>query len=72
MDPASDAAGEFVREWFALLAPFTAVATPAMNAGVTRFHERMDEWQGEADPGFSPEVFRFIQDASRAHPEIER
>ncbi|MDQ2878769.1 MAG: MerR family transcriptional regulator, partial [Pseudomonadota bacterium] len=34
LDPASPAAGAFYDEWQALIAPFFAVATPAMKAGV--------------------------------------
>lgn len=64
LDPASDAAQAFVAEWQALLAPFDAVATPAMRQGVQRMYEDMESWQGEADPGFDAEVFRFIMAAS--------
>lgn len=39
MDPDSEAAQGFVREWFALLAPFRAVASPEMWVGATRLHE---------------------------------
>ena len=66
MDPASPQAQAFAAEWRALLAPFMAVATPAMMAGTTRMYETMDEWQGEADPGFDAEVFGFIQAAMKA------
>ncbi|WP_230483024.1 MerR family transcriptional regulator [Sphingomonas sp. Leaf21] len=66
MDPASDAARGFVREWFALLAPFRAVASPDMWAGATRLHENRAAWEGQADPGFSSEVWQFIQAASAA------
>ena len=49
-----------------LLAPFTAVATPGMMAGVTNHYERMDEWNGEVpDAPFTPEAFRFIQEIGR-------
>lgn len=63
LDPASDAAQAFVTEWNALLAPFQAVASPAMMTGVQKMYERMDEWDGEADPGFDQAVFAFIQRA---------
>lgn len=66
MDPDSDAARSFVREWGALLAPFRAVASPEMLAGATRLHESRAEWDGQADPGFSAEVWQFIQAASAA------
>jgi DNA-binding transcriptional MerR regulator len=53
-------------EWQALLAPFTAVATPQMMAGATRLYERMDEWHGDAPQApFTPEAFRFIQEVGR-------
>lgn len=70
LDPAGDRAQAFLAEWQALLKPFTDVATPAMQAATTRFYERMEEWQGtgegQADPGFDAEVFRFIQAAAKA------
>lgn len=66
IDPASAAAQAFLAEWKALLAPFNAVATPAMQAGVQRMYQDMPAWQGEADPGFDAEVFGFIQAAHRA------
>ena len=72
LDPASAAAGEFVREWFVLLEPFARVATPAMNEGVMRMYGDMDKWEGQADPGFSAQVFRFIQEAAAAHPGMRK
>ena len=54
-------------EWQALLAPFTATATPEMMAGATRFYEKMDEWHGDVPQApFTPEAFRFIQEIGRA------
>lgn len=67
MDPASDEAGAFVKEWFALLQPFLQVATPEMKAGTQRMYETMHEWEGQADPGFSARVFQFIQEAAKVH-----
>lgn len=64
LDPASDTAKAFVREWFALLQPFTAVATPDMWERSVKMYERMPEWQGEADPGFSHEVWSFVKEAT--------
>jgi MerR family transcriptional regulator, thiopeptide resistance regulator len=53
-------------EWQALLAPFTAVATPEMMQGATRLYERMDEWHGEVPQApFTPEAFKFIQEIGR-------
>lgn len=65
-DPASAAAQAFAAEWRDLLAPFTALATPGMQAGVQRMYQDMGNWQGQADPGFDAEVFQFIQAAMRA------
>jgi hypothetical protein len=65
LDPGTPAALAFVREWFALLAPFTAVATPAMWEGSRAMYADMDRWQGgDADPGFDAEVWGFIQQAA--------
>ncbi|MDY0959156.1 MerR family transcriptional regulator [Sphingomonas sp. CFBP8993] len=66
MAPDSETARGFVREWHALLAPFRAVATPEMLAGATRLHENRAVWDGQADPGFSSEVWQFIQAAGAA------
>src|SRR5438270_3674995 len=57
-------------EWQALLAPFTAVATPEMMAGATRLYERMDEWHGDVPQApFTPEAFKFIQQIGRRRKE---
>lgn len=66
LDPASDEAQALLGEWQALLAPFTAVATPAMMAGVSTLYDRMDEWKSEQTPPFSSEVWAFIQAAGKA------
>lgn len=60
LDPKSPEAGAFYDEWQALLAPFRAVATPAMMAGAANLYERMDEWQSEQKPPFSQAVWQFI------------
>ena len=70
LDPASDDAFGLLEEWQALLAPFVAVATPGMLKGATNLYERMGEWEGEADPGFSAEVFGFIQEVSRQQKAV--
>lgn len=63
---ASPEAQKLYDEWQELLAPFTAVATPGMMAGVTNLYERMDEWKGEVpNAPFTPEAFRFIQEIGR-------
>lgn len=60
LDPASAEARAFKAEWTALLAPFAAVATPAMKAGVTAMYDRMGDWQADQAPPFSAAVWRFI------------
>ena len=60
MDPASAEARGFAREWSALLAPFAAVATPAMWQGSQQMYADMDQWEGQADPGFDAATVRFI------------
>lgn len=70
LGPDSAEARAVYDEWQALLAPFTAVATPQMMQGATRFYERMDEWQGQApNAPFTPEAFRFIQEIGRRKKE---
>jgi MerR family transcriptional regulator, thiopeptide resistance regulator len=64
LDPASGAALGFVREWFALLEPFSRVATPAMWQGNVAMFEDMNSWEGQADPGFSADVWSFIHAAT--------
>lgn len=64
MDPASAEAQAFLREWGVLLEPFARVATPAMMEGSRQLYANMEQWEGEADPGFDHEVFQFIQKAA--------
>lgn len=66
LDPGSTDAAMFYDEWQALLAPFRAVATPAMMEGATNLYNRMDEWKGEQAPPFSMAVWRFMQEAGKA------
>ncbi len=68
LGPDSPEAQAVYDDWQAQLAPFTAVATPGMMAGVTTMYEKMDEWQAEPgapSPGFDAETFRFIQEIGR-------
>lgn len=69
LDPASDAAQAFVDEWFALLKPFTAVATPAMWQGTAKMYDDMPNWKSNPDMGFGPEVWAFIKTATKARIE---
>lgn len=71
MDPASPAAQAYLDEWDALLQPFLSVATPGMIKGAERFYSRMEEWEGEADPGFDAETFQFIMAASKVRKDIQ-
>ncbi len=66
LDPAGAEAQALLAEWNALLAPFTAVATPGMMSGAARLYDRMDDWRSEQQPPFSMAVWRFIQEAGRA------
>ena len=61
MDPASPEARAFYDEWQALLAPFKAIATPAMMQGVGKMYDNIDQWKGEQKPPFSSEVWAFIK-----------
>lgn len=66
MDPKSEQARAFYDEWTALLAPFTAIATPAMMQGVGQMYDKIPEWQGEQKPPFSAEVWSFIKSVGSA------
>lgn len=66
LDPASPQAVAFVEEWEALLAPFAAISTPAMEEAAIRIYDHMDEWQDEQAPPFSSDVWNFIQAAGKA------
>ena len=66
LDPASDEALGFVREWYALLEPFSRQATQAMWETTTRMYSDMQSWEGKVDPGFSKRVWDFISIATRS------
>lgn len=66
LEPDSEAALGFVREWFGLLEPFSRNATPAMWEGTTRMYADMARWEGKVDPGFSKSVWDFVMAATRA------
>lgn len=66
LDPAGEAAAGFVQRWFALLKPFTDVATPAMWTGTVKMYDDMPNWPVQADPGFDAEVWAFIKQATAA------
>jgi DNA-binding transcriptional MerR regulator len=69
LDPASDAALAFVREWFTLLEPFSRNASKAMWEGSARMYSDMSSWEGKVDPGFSTRVWEFINLAAKAARE---
>lgn len=60
LDPASVQARALYDEWQRLLAPFMAVATPAMTQGVTRLYDNIGEWEADQAPPFSADVWAFI------------
>lgn len=64
MQPGDARAQAFVDEWFTLLKPFAAVATPDMWNGTVRMYDDMASWEGQADPGFSRAVWDFIREAT--------
>lgn len=70
LDPGSDTALAFVKDWFVLLEPFSRNATPAMWDRTTRMYADMNNWEGNVDPGFSKQVWDFISAAaSKARDE---
>jgi DNA-binding transcriptional MerR regulator len=71
LDPASPQAQAFLDEWNEMIRPFLAVASPEMLEGVQRFHERIEEWDGEVDSPFDAEVYRFHQAAHEARERMK-
>jgi len=65
LDPAGDEAQAFVDEWFQLLKPFSDVATPTLWNKTAAMHADRAHWPAPADPGFSAEAWRLIEDATR-------
>jgi DNA-binding transcriptional MerR regulator len=63
LDPATPVAQAFYAEWQKLLAPFTAIATPAMTAGVSKMYDGIDGWKSEQQPPFPSAVWAFIKAA---------
>jgi hypothetical protein len=66
MDPASSAAQAYLVEWNALLAPFNMAADARMKTETVAMYDRMDEWSGDASPGFTKAVWDFIKAAAVA------
>ena len=71
LDPTSPQAQAFLDEWNEMIRPFLAVASPEMLEGVHSFHERIEEWDGEADSPFDAEVYRFHQAAHEARERMK-
>ena len=66
LDPAGEEAQALLAEWNALLAPFTAIATPAMTRDITRMYDDLPNWGENApSPGFDHKVWQFIQAAGK-------
>lgn len=70
LSPQSATAQAFVDEWFALLKPFTEVATPEMWTTTVAMYDDMDNWPQssgrKADPGFDKSVWDFMKLATAA------
>lgn len=66
LDPASTEAQQFVDEWFALLKPFSDVATPEMWNGVVRMYDDRPNWKAQPAMGFDEDVWTFIRVATKA------
>ena len=66
VDPASIQAQAFVDEWFALLKPFSDVATPEMWNGVASMYDDRPNWKAQPEVGFGHEVWTFIRAATKA------
>ncbi len=66
LDPASAQAQAYLAEWNALLAPFNMAADTRMKTETVAMYDRMDEWSGDASPGFTKAVWDFIKSAAVA------
>ncbi len=66
LDPASDAAQAHLAEWNELLKPFNMAADARMKTETVAMYDRMDEWSGDASPGFTKTVWDFIKAAAVA------
>jgi DNA-binding transcriptional MerR regulator len=66
MDPASTQGQAFLDEWQGLVQPWIEAASPTMREGFRNLYSHFDEWQGEVESRWDPDVFRFHQDAARA------
>lgn len=71
MDPASPQAQAFLDEWQAMIQPFVGLASPLALAGISNFHEHIEEWEGEITAPFDASVYRFHQAAARARDAMQ-
>jgi DNA-binding transcriptional MerR regulator len=69
LDPTSERAASFLKEWNSLLEPFLAIANDQMKAGARRLWANMDDWSGEVDSPISKEVWAFMTDVGRLHAQ---
>ncbi|WP_019053112.1 MerR family transcriptional regulator [Sphingobium xenophagum] len=69
LDPASEQAQTFYDEWQALLAPFMAAATPAMQQGVVHLYDHIGEWEDNQTPPFPSDIWDFIRAAGVARTQ---
>lgn len=67
LDPMSPEAAAFIAEWDKLLEPFMKVATPEMINGATRLWANADEWRDETKTPIPSGVWRFMDEARKAH-----
>lgn len=65
LDPGSDTALAFVREWFTLLEPVSRNSTREMWESSARMYSDMESWEGKVDPGFNKRVWDFINQATK-------
>ncbi len=66
MDPAGAKAQAYLAEWNELLKPFNMAADARMKTETVALYDRMDEWSGDASPGFTKAVWDFIKAAAVA------
>jgi MerR family transcriptional regulator, thiopeptide resistance regulator len=64
LEPDSDTALGFVREWFTLLEPFSRVATPEIWQSTRDFYSKLPEWEQDVQPDFSSRVWQFVRTAT--------
>lgn len=66
LDPASAEATGFVRQWFAILTPFSHQASPLGWSGMHAMLSALDHWPANSRGGLTSEIWHFINQATRA------